>query len=201
MKATLLTLAAFLLFFAGCAYDQQAYQKQLKSDIDSLKLENTDLNQQINHLQQENEQLTKQNKILAGLDPQFKYENLYSLQTVNIHKYTNLYDKDKNGNFEKLIVYLQPMDTHGDIVKAAGTVDVQLWDLSNEAPQAKIGKWQIMPDQLRDLWFATVVTTNYRLTFGLDEPVEKHDQPLTVKVTFTDHLTGKTFQQQQIIEP
>jgi hypothetical protein len=200
VKATLLLPTAFLLFFAGCAYDQQAYQDQLKEDFDSLRLENTELTRQVEKLQKENDKLNQQNKTRAGLDPQFQYENLYDLQTVKIHKYTNLYDKDDNGDFEKLIVYLQPMDTQGDIIKAAGSVDVQLWDLKKDDANAKIGQWQIQPDQLQQLWFAAIVT-NYKLALNLDKPIENYDQPLTVKVTFTDHLTGKTFQQQKIIEP
>jgi hypothetical protein len=91
------------------------------------------------------------------------------------------------------------MDSRGDIVKAAGSVDVQLWDLKNEETDAKIGQWQIQPDQLQQFWFAAIVT-NYKLTLNLDKPIEKYDQPLVVKITFTDHLTGKTFQEQKIIE-
>jgi hypothetical protein len=200
VKATLFLSAAFALLFAGCGPDQKAYQSQLRNTIDSLKLQNTQLNRQIEQLQQQNEQLSKQNKALAGLDPQFRYENLYNIQTVKVHKYTNIYDKDDNGNFEKLIVYIQPMDQHGDIVKAAGTVEVELWDLNNDQTDAKLGQWQILPEQLQQLWFASIASTNYRLTFDLDEPIDNYDQPLTVKATFTDHLTGKSFKQQKVIE-
>ncbi|MHC4265296.1 MAG: hypothetical protein ACYSUK_05105 [Planctomycetota bacterium] len=200
MKATLFFSAAFALLLAGCGPDSKAYQSQLRNNIDSLKLENTELNRQIEQFQQQNEQLSKQNKTLAGLAPQFQYNNLYSLQTVKVHKYTNLYDKDDNGSFEKLIVYIQPMDQNGDIVKAAGTVDVELWDLNKEEDNARLNQWQIPPDQLQQLWFTSIASTNYRLTFDLDEPIDNYDQPLTVKVTFTDHLTGKIFQQQKVIE-
>ena len=200
MKAKLLLSAAFLFLFAGCGPDQQVYQSQLQDNIDSLKLQNMELNQHVEQLQEQNEQLIRQNKTLAGLDPQFRYENLYELQAVNIHNYTNLYDKDDNGSFEKLIVYIQPMDTLGDIVKAAGSVEVELWDLNQDQANAQIGQWQILPDQLQKLWFSSIASTNYRLIFDLDEPIETYNQPLTVKVTFTDHLTGKIFQQQKVIE-
>jgi hypothetical protein len=200
VKATLFLSAAFALLFAGCGPDQKAYQSQLRDNIDSLKLQNTELSRQIEQLQQQNEQISKQNKTLAGLDPQFRYENLYSLQSVKVHKYTNLYDKDDNGNFEKLIVYIQPMDNHGDIVKAAGTVDIELWDLNKEDDNSRLNQWQISPDQLQELWFNSIASTNYRLILDLDEPIDNYDQPLTVKVTFTDHLTGKTFQQQKVLE-
>jgi hypothetical protein len=165
VKATLFLSAAFALLFAGCGPDQKAYQSQLRNNIDSLKLQNTELNRQIEQLQQQNKQLSKQNKILAGLDPQFRYENLYNIQ-----------------------------------IKAAGAVDVELWDLNNDQNDAKLGQWEILPEQLQQLWFASIASTNYRLTFDLDEPIDNYDQPLTVKVTFTDHLTGKAFQQQKVIE-
>ena len=145
--------------------------------------------------------MTKQIKTLAGIEHELRFENLYNLQNVKIHKYTNLYDKDNDGRYEKLIVYIQPIDEQGDVVKAAGSVDVQLWDLNKDAADAKLGQWHVKPNELKELWFATLITINYRLTFDLPEPIENFNQPLTVKLTFTDYLTGKVFQEQKVIEP
>ena len=51
------------------------------------------------------------------------------------------------------------------------------------------------------MWFATLITINYRLVFDVPETVENLDVPLTVKVTFTDYLTGKIFKAQKVIKP
>ena len=46
-----------------------------------------------------------------------------------------------------------------------------------------------------------MVKVNYRLTFDITDKVTSFDEPLTVKVTFTDYLSGKVFKKQKVINP
>jgi len=189
-----------LVFVGGC--ESTAQKSPLAEQIQQLKQEKTELTRQIERSENENKQLKQQIHVLSGLPEEAKAENLYRLQRVKITRYTNFYDKDKDGKKEKLIVYIQPLDEEGDIVKATGAVDVQLWDLnSSQADEALLGQWHITPDQLKKLWFATLITINYRLTFDVADKVDDFDQPLTVKVTFTDYLTGRVFEEQRVIKP
>ncbi|MFC1737514.1 hypothetical protein ACFL1G_00500 [Planctomycetota bacterium] len=199
MRVTFILAVSLLTFSAGC--QSESVGPSRRGEIDSLKLQKAELTRQIENLEDQNRQLQQQIKSLAGIEPEQRFENLYQLQNVGIHKYTNLYDKDEDGKYEKLIVYIQPMDNQGDIVKAAGSVDVQLWDLNKDAADAKLGQWDVKANELKELWFATMVTINYRLTFDLAEPIESFDEPLTIKLTFTDYLTGKVFSEQKAIEP
>jgi len=189
-----------LAFIAGCGEDKTR-DFSLEKELDTLRLEKTDLTQQVEKANAQNQKLQKQVQILAGLKENIKPEKIYALQNVRIGRYTNLYDKDKDGKEEKLIVYLQPIDDEGDVIKAAGKVDVELWDLNKKSENAKIGQWRVEPDELKKLWFATVITINYRLTFDISDKVDKFETPLTVKITFTDYLTGKVFKQQKVITP
>lgn len=187
-----------LTFVTGC---ENANSKLSPANqIKILRQEKTQLASQIKQTKTENEQLKKQLQVLAGLKPNVKLENLYNLQKVKITRYTNLYDKDKDGKKEKLIVYIQPIDKDGDIIKAAGAVNVQLWNLNNENGQALLGQWYVKPEKLKKLWFATLIT-NYRLTFDVSDKINSFEDPLTVKVTFTDYLTGKVFKEQRVIKP
>jgi hypothetical protein len=43
--------------------------------------------------------------------------------------------------------------------------------------------------------------TSYRFTFDVAGKVENLDKPLTVKVAFTDYLSGRTFTEQFILRP
>jgi len=189
-----------LVFVGGC--ESTAQKSPLAEQIQQLKQEKKELTRQIEQSENENEQLQKQILVLSGLPEEAKAENLYRLQRIKITRYTNFYDKDKDGEKEKLIVYIQPLDEEGDIVKATGAVDVQLWDLnSSQANQALLGQWHITPSELKKLWFATLITINYRLTFDVADKIENIQEPLTVKVTFTDYLTGKVFKEQRVIKP
>jgi hypothetical protein len=97
-------------------------------------------------------------------------------------------------------VYIQPIDKDGDLVKWPGAAGVELWDLGKEPGQALLGRWQVEGEQMNELWFS-VLATNYRLTFDLAEKISEYKEPLTVKVTFTDHLSGRVFKEQKTIKP
>jgi len=198
----LFAVVACSLLIAASGCEDAAAQKFSPGDrIQQLKEEKRQLQSQIEQTRVENEQLKKQVQFLSELPADVRLENIYNLKKIKLTRFTGLFDKDKSGQYDKLIVYIQPIDEDEDIVKAAGIVDVQLWDLSKPNGQAMLGQWSVEPDQLKELWFATLVTTNYRLTFDITDKIDEFDEPLTVKVTFTDYLSGRVFKQQRVIKP
>lgn len=200
MRTLIIILSGCLIAaVAGCSGRDK--QLPLIDKIDQLTDEKADLGDQIKRLEAINEQLEKQVQTLSALPAEVKGENLYTIETVKITRLTNLYDKDDDGKKEKLIVYIQPIDTNGDIIKAPGSVEVELWNLNNEDGQAKLGRWHVKGEELKKLWFAAVMTTNYRLTFDVADKVKDPTEPLTVRIAFTDHLTGKIFKEQKEIKP
>jgi len=197
----LLSCVFCLCVVAGCE-NANSIRTPLVEQIGNLTEQNKQLENQLEQTRAENKQLTKQMHVLSGLPEEVKGENVYRLEKIEIGKYTGFFDKDDDGTKEKLIVYIQPIDEEGDIIKATGAVDVQLWDLdSSEADQALLGQWHVEPGELKKLWFATIVTINYRLTFDIADKVKSFDEPLTAKVTFTDYLSGKVFKEQKVIKP
>jgi len=184
---------------AGCQ-KQTERSPGLGEKIDQLRLEKTELQYEVEQYKAENEKLRAQVQVLSGLGSQLKPENIYELQTVKLARYTGLYDEDNDGKKERLVVYLQPIDREGDVIKAAGSVDVQLWDLNKSQDKALLGQWHVTAAELKKLWYA-LIRNNYKLTFDLGGTAGSVSEPLTVKVTFTDYLSGRVFQQQAVIEP
>ena len=80
-------------------------------------------------------------------------------------------------------------------------MNVELWELNKDAAQALLGRWRVEPAELKKLWSATMLTINYRLSFDVADKIDRFEEPLIVKVTFTDYLTGKVFKEQKIIKP
>ncbi|MHC4890219.1 MAG: hypothetical protein ACYTEO_12240 [Planctomycetota bacterium] len=194
----LLCSCALMHFVAGC---QNADKRPaLTEEINALRREKRDLARQIEKAKLENKDLKKQIQVLSGLPSGVKPESLYRLQSIKITKYTDFYDKDKDGKKEKLIVYIQPIDEDGDIIKAVGAVDVRLQDPNSpQANQPPLGQWHVEPTALTKLWFAGFITVNYKLTFDVSDKINEYEEPLTVNVTFTDYLTGKVFKEEKII--
>jgi len=211
---------SFLLFLAGCgigterktpeelrAEKLQQEKASLKGDVEQHRVQIEQLRAQIRELSALKDkpnnpyELTSLRQIRELSALKDKPNNPYELPSLRIAKISNFFDKDRDGIQETLVVYVQPIDTEGDVVKAAGTVSVQLWNLNNPNGQALLGQWKVEPAELRKLWFNSLAITSYRLTFDRPDAVGVFSEPLTLRVTFTDYLTGETFLAQQVIEP
>jgi hypothetical protein len=190
-----------LVFAFGCQKPDTAEKPSPLQQVEQLIAQKTELQSNLEKSQIENDRLKKQIDTLSNLPGEKKAESLYQLQAVKIGRYTNLYDEDKNWTKEKLIVYVQPVDEVGDIIKAAGAVDVQLWDLNKKESESLVAQWRIEPNELKKLWLNSMFSGNYRLTFDLPALEEKADRALTIKVAFTDYLSGRTFTDQFILRP
>ena len=197
MKVITVILASILvILLAGCEDAGTAHRTLLAQ----LQGERSQLTAELQESKAKEQRLQQQVQTLSGLKADAEFEKLYDLEKIKLTSYTNLYDKDKDGRFEKLIVYVQPIDAEGDVRKAVGRVDVELWDINRPNGQAMIGKWQVSPEELKKTWYSLMVV-NYRLVFDVSEIVEQYSEPLTVRVTFTDYLTGKVFKEQKTIKP
>lgn len=192
----LLVLTAILL--AGCGIGSER-KHPLELKVEALQREKAQIADSLEQCQVENEQWQQQVKAMAAL-PKDGRENPYKLTGVRIARFTGFYDKDEDGRREKLLVYLQPIDASGDIVKAAGTVHVQLWNLDDPNGHTLIGQWQVQPAELRRFWISALVS-DYRIGFDVPLTPELLAQPLTVKITFTDYLTGEILRDQMVINP
>ncbi len=192
----LLGLATMVL--AGCGIgSERKHPAELK--VEALQREKAEVAGDLEQCQVENEQLQQQIKAMAAL-PRDRRENPYKLTSVRISGLTGFYDKNGDGKREKLLVYLRPIDENGDVVKAAGTVHVQLWNLEDPNSQTLVGQWQVQPAELRKLWVSALVS-EYRIPFDVSPTPELLARPLTVKITFTDYLTGDIFRDQRVIQP
>ncbi len=200
MRAHVFVLLTSLLIFAGCEGDNHV--KLIEDKNAQLEKENRQFQKDVEAVQAKNQQLVNQLKSLAELSPEVRIDSLYELESVKLTRYTNFYDRDKDGRKEKLIVYIQPVDSQGDIIKASGSVDVELWDLNKaDDKDALLAKWQVSPDELKKMWFAGVMKANYRFVFDITDIVKSFDKPLTVRATFTDYVSGKVFTEQYVIKP
>ncbi len=198
VRRSFLLISAFIVFISAC---KNAETTKPISEIDTLIRKNQNLTDRLATAERQAEQLKKQVQTLSVVKDDTKPEDIYDLQKVRIWRYTNLYDKDEDGKIESLIVYLQPVDSDGDVIKAAGNAEVQLWDLNRQQAQALLGTWKVSSGEIKKEWYATVIASNYRLIFDISKLIDKYEKPLTVKVKFTDLLSGKTFTEQKIIEP
>lgn len=196
----LLSSILCLCLLAGCE-SNAGPANPLTEQVETLTQDKREMMRQVEQLESKNKDLQKQINTLHDFTDDVSFKDLYEVKSIKITKYTNLYDKDKDGKKDTLLVYIQPIDQDGDIIKAAGEVHVRLLDLDKDRDPVILGKWRLTPAQLRKLWIDALIKTNYRLTFDVSGKIPDQDKPLTVMVTFTDYLTGKVFEEQKLIKP
>ena len=199
MRTTITILATCLLgLLPGCGGADS--RSPLQDEVEELRSQKKQLLQRVEVAEERSTLLEDQLHVLSGLESEVRFESLHSVDRVNISRRTNIYDKDKDGTKESLIVYVEPTDQQGDVVKVPGSVDVQLWDLNKQPNEALVGQWKVEAEELNKLWFATVITSNYRLLFDISDKTDRIELPLTVKIVFTDYLSGKVFKEERVIK-
>ena len=193
---TIIVAGCLLILVMGCEQKKSFLSEQMFQ----LGREKSKLERQVEQLEDENQTLRGQVKELSALGPEIRLEALSQVSKIKLGDRTGLYDRDKDGINEKLIVYVRPFDETSDAIKAVGKVDVELWDLNTKTENALIRQWQVTPEEMRDSWAGTLLTNYYRLIFEVGDLSIDDERELTIKVSFTDYITGKTFRQQRVIE-
>ena len=186
-----LPLVLVALFLAGCSSPN-------KPNIE-LRKKNQDLRDEVSQLQRDVDQLRSQLRVAEQQAPtveslpQDRLDTLFTAAGVKFGRLTGR-EEDNSG----LLVFAQPTDGRGDNLKAAGGFVVEAFDLS--AQDTRIGRWEFPLDGIKNRWQAGSLFAGFRLECPWEgEPVGQ-DKPLTIKLTFTDGLTGRVFTAQQKVE-
>ena len=192
MKRWMLILT--LLGATGCRNDVQTSLWEQNKTLSETK---TELTLEAERLRQENALLAGQVSTLSGIEAGARAAVVP--QTVRIGRHSGLYDKTNDGSEDSLVVYVEPVDANQDVIKAAGSVQVELWNLGVGPENARLAAWEVGAEALKGQWGRGLLGAYYRLTFPLEGVVLGDRTELTVRVRFIDYLTGKTLTDQHVI--
>lgn len=179
-----------LIFSVGC---------QEKQKIEPAASQTKAPEKSVAKLSEEVAQLTKQVESLMGLNKEARTAALSTLKAVELSAKSNLYTNDTTKKKDKLVVYLKPIDDMGDAVKAAGEVNVELWNLNAKPENAMLAQWKVAPEELKTKWTSSLMSTHYKLDFDVSDKLTGKEKELTLKTQFTDYLTGRVFNSQLVI--
>ena len=159
---------------------------------------------EVEQLRTRNEELCKQ---LTQRDEQIlalqklgdkRLDRLYTVRRISLASGTGGASTDDKPGDDAVKVNVAPIDQYGSVLKAAGSVKVQVFDLA--APQAKnlLAECNYDPNAAAKNWSSGLFGSYYSFTLPLPAP-PAHSE-LTVRAEFTEYLTGKTFTTQQVIK-
>ncbi|MBX3442107.1 MAG: hypothetical protein KF774_06850 [Planctomyces sp.] len=78
-------------------------------------------------------------------------------------------DTDGLPGDDVLTAVLAPHDADGDLVKLAGSLEIELLDLARSGESQRIGAWKYSAKEARELWHSGFIASGYQLNLPLEQ--------------------------------
>ena len=177
----------------GC--DPATSPQTLATQLAEARKQTADLYKQVKALEQDVSARDEHIARLQGLGDK-RMDLLFIVADIKLGR-TSGVNLDKTPGDDGVRVYLKPIDRNGHTLKAAGAVTIQLFDLSEGAAKNLLERHDFPVEQAAEHW-SSFLASHYRFDCPWTAGPPKAKE-LTVRVTFTDYLTGKTFTAQKVI--
>lgn len=191
-----LSLSALLASAAGCAggggggsIDANRRISQLEETI--AKKDN-ELAAQLSTINELNKQLLAARQIKPE-----RLDKLFYPERLEFDKLTGGEDYDNQLGDDGVTVYLKPVDRDGDVIKVAGDIRIELFDLAQTGDNV-VGRYEVGVDDVRKLWYGKFMTQHYTIRCPWLKGPPAHNE-ITVRATFRDYLTQRVVTAQTVV--
>ncbi len=196
--AMLTTSLAAVFFCAGCLQtESQTKIENLQKELDLSKAREKELTTQVEKLTADTDRQKEQIETLQNLGPD-RLKKLFVVDQVQLGRYTGGIDTDKKPGQDAVKVFVMPVDQAGSVIKSAGEVKIQLFDLAEPESERLIAEFDYPVDKIGEHWSSGFMAYHY--SFECPLPNRPKNPDITVRVEFIDYLTGKTFTAQKLIK-
>jgi outer membrane murein-binding lipoprotein Lpp len=172
----------------------------------SVRRENQDLRNKVAELERREQAHLAQIRAMESRAttvpslPNERLDTLFTAHGLRFGRLTGGADLDpKQPGEEGLKIYVVPTDGQGQPLKAAGSFVVEAFDLAR-GDNARIARWEFPLDQAAKNWFGQAMLYTYVLPAPWPQQQRPANPDVTVRVTFTDALTGRTFTDQKVVK-
>lgn len=192
-----LWLVPALVWLAGCDGLRHATGDSERTQVQQLRDTVATQARQIEMQRSEIDELSQRLQRMQQMSPEQKLELLPHVVRVQLASLSGGYDDNRDGIDDGIVLYLAPVDSEGDVIKAAGSVQVRLLDLTAPPERQTVGSVSLDAKALRGLWFGKLGSH-----FSIKVPWAGNAQrppakSITALLSFQDYLTGQVFSVQQ----
>jgi len=194
-------LAAFALAASaaagGCGISQ-AQHDQLAERLAECEQARDELRREADALRQEHHATARQIETLQALGEK-RLELLYHVQQIKLARHTGGVNLDDQPGDDGVRVYLRPVDQYGSVIKAAGSVKIELFDLAAETEANRLSSCSWSVKEAGEHWSGGLLSPQYSFDCPWSAGPPEHEQ-IAVRVEFVDYLTGRIFSAQTVCE-
>lgn len=186
------------LGLAGCLPPDSGDSRitQIQQLEDRIESQNRELIQQKSQIAEQARQI----QTLQGLSETDRLARLVHVNKIRLQSLSGGYDDDRDGIDDGAVAYLQLLDGQGDVIKAAGSVAMEVYDLAAPDSQRQVLIHQLGPEELAATWFGRFMTSHYSIKAPWPSGRIPAHESLTIVVRFTELLTGESFEVQQPVK-
>jgi hypothetical protein len=187
------TPALCALGLAGCA--SRGSVEILESELRSDERAREGLNEQLRQSQEElkiartdaaalRSQLAERRQV--ALSPE-QADVFYRADAIKFNMLlTGGQERDGQSGDDSLSVMLMPVDVHGDLVKLAGDVELELFDMTLASDQQRLGLWRFNLDEVREHWHKGFLAAGYLFQMDWQMPPVSPELTLHARMTVAD---------------
>jgi len=138
------------------------------------------------------------NATTVPLLPHDRIDKLFTTHGLRLGKLTGGWnpDESKPGD-EGIQVFTVPTDQAGDEIKATGAFVIDAFDLSRGG-EVRLGHWEFPTEETSKRWLGNAL--QYGFVFEVPWQTIPTGDEVTIRVTFTDELTGRVFTAQRAVK-
>ncbi|NLX13073.1 MAG: hypothetical protein GXY44_05375 [Phycisphaerales bacterium] len=176
---------------SGCIQNTVPAEKfqNVQRELQACQERSPRLEEQIAAQQKTIENLQSRIAELRGMSPDALREMVYP-EKIELTRWSGAYNEDERTGDDGLLLYIQPIDRDGHVIKAAGELNITLLDLADPTAPAVIASYKFEASKTRSFWHGRLMTLHYTVRCPWPPGYEpRHDQ-ITAQVSFTDLLTG-----------
>ncbi len=189
IRAALMVLA--LAAFCGGCFDAPGTIIQLQQEIDQHKLDLAACEQAKFECETRCSELEARIKNQPRL-ADVKLDDLFVVDKIKIPTRSGGIDLDGKPGDDGVVVYVQPVDASGDVIKAAGAITIQLTDLTDiGSPRTIATKEYTDPVVIKKSWYGGFMTNHYSFKIPFSESAGRIPSEVHVRVVFLDWLSGR----------
>lgn len=110
------------------------------------------------------------------------------------------YNEDGKAGDDGIILYVQPVDKEGDVIKAAGSIKVTLLDLTRPTTPVVVAPYEFDVANTRKLWHGRFMTNHFTIRCPWPPSGPPAGDEVTARIEFHDLLTGRVLTAQEVFK-